>query len=384
MTFISSGSFQTAILERNAQGRLAHTLLDGYFHRIDYCFFPAGGPNRCFEFRPGLFVHELTPPCFVFLRWVQRFLAWAWGVVRIRRLARGSNVVGAGDPFVSGVIASVIARTLRLPSYISLVSNYEISRVHAGTRALAFLPGRLNSAIERFTLRRADLVLVDTDHYKEYAIGRGASPHRVKVVPRIADPGYYQQSAAEGIWDRLGIPGGPVVLYVGRFSPEKYPLDCVDVLAHLHEGGAQSHLLMLGDGQMREAIEARSAARGVKDFVHIRSGIDQKGLFSAMASASVVLATHAGYALLEAALAGAAVIAYDFEWHSEIILPGETGFLVPYRDTDAMAAATKRLLDSPALASDLRRNLREFALERHDLARATQIQRSHLEDLINA
>jgi len=41
------------------------------------------------------------------------------------------------------------------------------------------------------------------------------------------------------------------------------------------------------------------------------------------------------------------VVAYDFEWHPELITDGVTGRLVPFRDGEAMAAATLEMLDDP-------------------------------------
>ena len=76
----------------------------------------------------------------------------------------------------------------------------------------------------------------------------------------------------------------------------------------------------------------------------------------------MVLAPHAGYALLEGALAGAPIVASDFEWHPEIVDHGVTGLLVPYRDWKAMADATVSLLRDPAWAEGLGAAARERCL----------------------
>jgi glycosyltransferase involved in cell wall biosynthesis len=68
--------------------------------------------------------------------------------------------------------------------------------------------------------------------------------------------------------------------------------------------------------------------------------------------------------LIEAAAAGAALVATDAPGCREIVLDERTGFLVPQRDPVALADAVRRLLTQPALRADMGRAGRDLAEHR--------------------
>ena len=67
-------------------------------------------------------------------------------------------------------------------------------------------------------------------------------------------------------------------------------------------------------------------------------------------------------ALIEAAACGRAVIATDVPGCREIVLPGESGLLVPPRDSDALLEAIRRLSHDPALRKRMGEKGREHAV----------------------
>jgi glycosyltransferase involved in cell wall biosynthesis len=73
-------------------------------------------------------------------------------------------------------------------------------------------------------------------------------------------------------------------------------------------------------------------------------------------------------ALLEAMSAGLPVIATDIAGNRDLVVPSETGFLIPVGDKAGLARKTQPLLKDPALAARLgaagqERALREFSVE---------------------
>lgn len=67
---------------------------------------------------------------------------------------------------------------------------------------------------------------------------------------------------------RFGIgPNAFVVGSVGRLAPEKNQLPLIDALAGLRAAGMDIHLMLVGDGPMRQALEQRVAERRVTDAV---------------------------------------------------------------------------------------------------------------------
>ena len=62
-----------------------------------------------------------------------------------------------------------------------------------------------------------------------------------------------------------------------------------------------------------------------------------------------------GVIALKAAAAGVPVVGFAAGGLPEAVIDGETGFLVPAEDVDALTAAVARLMDDPALRADLGR-----------------------------
>ena len=60
-------------------------------------------------------------------------------------------------------------------------------------------------------------------------------------------------------------------------------------------------------------------------------------VFNWTAHAKVAICPYSGATLVEAMLCGIPIVAYDIEWHAEIVIDDYTGFLVPFRNIEALA-----------------------------------------------
>jgi colanic acid/amylovoran biosynthesis glycosyltransferase len=155
----------------------------------------------------------------------------------------------------------------------------------------------------------------------------------------------------------------PVILSVGRFVEKKAPHLTIEAFALAHRADPAARLRMVGDGpllercqelakkllpgeavtflgtQPHEAIEAemRRARCFVQHSVEAESG-DSEGT---------------PVAILEAGASGLPVISTRHAGIPEVIVEGETGFLVDEKDVAAMAKQMTRLIREPALAAEL-------------------------------
>ena len=76
-----------------------------------------------------------------------------------------------------------------------------------------------------------------------------------------------------------------------------------------------------------------------------------------------------GYSLIEACAAARPVVAYDVEWHRELVC-AETGALVAEGDGPGLLAAVEDLLSDPARADAMGQTAKTRALARHGLEAA--------------
>ena len=365
---LSSGSWDASVIDRNAFDRLEASRTVEHFPHTDYVFFRTP-ESSVRKLENGLTVFEVAgrEPSGPWsrIRWIRRLGLLRSGLQEIDAIARSNppSAVLCVDPFLMGLLALRLARKHRVPMVLSLVSHYRASFRAGGVKPVAFLPARVSFMIEAWVLRRADLVLVHCDFYRRYAIELGASPERVRPFPCYADAAYYESAPEPGIWQRLGVVDPSPLVYVGRLSPEKYSMDLIRCFARVRQEFPERELVVIGGaGPLRDEVIREAERLGVAEGLKLVENLGSQDIFATMAGASVVLAPHAGYALLESALAGAPIVAYDFEWHPEIVDHGVTGLLVPYRDWKAMADATVSLLRDPAWAEGLGAAARERCL----------------------
>ncbi len=147
--------------------------------------------------------------------------------------------------------------------------------------------------------------------------------------------------------------GGPDVTlgFLARLVEVKAPLDLLEALARLAPAHPDVHLIMVGDGPLRPAVEERIQTLGLQDRVELTGRLEDP--VPALHRFDVfVLPSHnegMGRAAVEAMAAGLPVVASRVGGVPDVVQDGQTGLLVPPGDPEALAAALDRLLQDEAL-----------------------------------
>jgi glycosyltransferase involved in cell wall biosynthesis len=159
--------------------------------------------------------------------------------------------------------------------------------------------------------------------------------------------------------DRLsqGHPEAPLLLYVGRLSPEKE----IDRIKPILQSIPNARLALIGGGPTREALENHFAGTAT-NFVGYLQG---KELGSAYASADAFIfpsrTETLGLVLLEAMAAGCPVVAARSGGIPDIVTDGINGFLFDPDDDQSPIRATQNLFADPNLRQQFRHNARQEA-----------------------
>ena len=184
---------------------------------------------------------------------------------------------------------------------------------------------------------------------------------RLRVVPRgvdlsIFDPGRVSAERIVNLAGKWRLPDGmPVVMLPGRLARTKGHAILIDALALL--GRTDIRCLFVGSDQgrrrYRKRIEGRIRRCGLENVVHI---IDRcRDMPAAYMLADIVVSASIvpegfGRVIVEAQAMGRPTIATGHGAARETLLPGETGWLTPPDDAQALAAALDiaLALDAPA------------------------------------
>jgi glycosyltransferase involved in cell wall biosynthesis len=200
-------------------------------------------------------------------------------------------------------------------------------------------------------------------------VARGVRRDRIRVIHPGVDTSFFTPRPGA----RAALP---TFTYVGRLKRYKG----VDIVmrAFARASHPEASLAIAGTGDYRATLEALAASLDLGErvrFLGFISEEEKRALFrTAWASAFASPKEGWGITNLEAAACGTPVVASNSPGLRESVRDGETGFLVPHGDVDAMAAAFKRLADASELVERMGRAARPFA-ERFtwdDAARRTE------------
>lgn len=175
----------------------------------------------------------------------------------------------------------------------------------------------------------------------------------------------------------------PLFVYLGRLKKYKR----VDVVIRAFAGlnVPDATLEIAGTGDYRVPLQGLAQSLRLGDSVKFLGFVpeEQKVHLLRRAWASVLASPKEGWGIsnLEAAACGTPVIAANSPGIRESVIDGETGFLVPPSDPEAMSAAMRGLLQSPELVNVLGAAGRKFA-EAFTWDRAATETLAHLEEVV--
>jgi glycogen(starch) synthase len=291
-----------------------------------------------------------------------RRLRQLWALAAIPTVARAAaDIVHAhqGEDLAVLPLALGAACSRRVPLVVT---------VHASVRHSVILTPRtallkaLGGAIERAVLRRAAAAITLTPRAAAALAADGVPPSRIHVVPSGFLPAEFAESPA----DPLPRVPRPRVIFVGRLAPQKRPLDLVAIAERLPP---PAHLVIVGDGPQRAALEAQISRTPVRDRIHLVGFVVHRRVLAFFAHADVLVLPSAyeelGTVLIEAMAAGLPVVATRVGGIVNVVQHEVTGLLATAGDVAGLAAAVMRLLKDRELAARLAATARRYAFDHH-------------------
>lgn len=194
----------------------------------------------------------------------------------------------------------------------------------------------------------------------------GLSARRVRTirngiaVQRFTPPTLVEKAKAKAA---LGIdPAAYVVGMTAMFRWEKNHALALEALGRVVKAGLPAHLLLLGSGPLMDEVKARAASLGLAD--HVTFAGARAEVAPVLAAYDVGLLTSSAIetlslAALEIMAMGAPMVMTDIGGASEVVIEGESGFLVPVGDAALIAERLTALADP-----SLRQGMGEAARER--------------------
>jgi glycosyltransferase involved in cell wall biosynthesis len=261
------------------------------------------------------------------------------GLVRLVRLVRAWRP----DVLHSHMVhANLMARVLRLITPVPVMVS-TIHNIYEG--------GRLRMAAYRLTNALVDHVTIVSQAAADRFVREGIVPKSLlTVIPNGVDTEQFRRVPREvgnSLRQSLGLEQEFVWLAVGRFEIAKDYPNMLRGFSRVRERFPRAVLLLVGRGSLQSETEQLAQSLGLgsgvrflgvrDDVVQVMSAADGYVMSSAWEGMPMVL--------LEAAAAGLPIVTTRVGGNHEVVRDGESGFVVPPRDHEALGRAMLQLME---------------------------------------
>lgn len=235
-------------------------------------------------------------------------------------------------------------------------STYDLERKRSGLA---------HRATEWYSNRCLHMAIAVSEATKRDWVRRSGIPaDRVTTIHNGIDPDHFRRTFShEAARAALGLPQDAIIVGgLGRLDAAKGFSHLIEAAAMLSSDFPNLVVAIAGNGPLREQLEAKAASLGISErvvFLGFQSNVNEVlDAFDVFALSSLCEALP--FALLEAMSHELPTVGTTVGGVTEVIVPNETGFLVPPSDAAALARSLRPLLE----ASELRQRMGKAARER--------------------
>jgi len=196
-------------------------------------------------------------------------------------------------------------------------------------------------------LRHAEFA-VCVSHFGRSQLMRWTSPdqwHKIALVHCGLDESFLRE-------DCTSVPSRARLLCIGRLEKQKAHLTLVAAAHLLRNAGVGFELIIIGDGAMRSQIENAIREAGLSHHIFLAGWASGDRVRAELTAARALIlpsfAENLPVVIMEAMACARPVIATYVAGIPELVVPGETGWLVPASDEVALAEAMHRVLKEPS------------------------------------
>ena len=203
--------------------------------------------------------------------------------------------------------------------------------------------------ITEFSIRKSDGVTAVSEYLRCETVRHFGLPEdRIRVIPNFVDLDRYKRDAYPCHRSKFSLEGESIVTHISNFRSVKR----IDDVVHIFERIAKrlpARLLLVGDGPERVKAQQIAEEAGITERVLFLGKQTSVAELLACSDLFLLPSQHEAFGLvaLEAMACGVPVVATRIGGIPEVVSHGESGYLAPVGDVEAMAAASLELLEDP-------------------------------------
>lgn len=270
-----------------------------------------------------------------------------------------------------GTSGVTLARELQIPLLLEV--NAPLSDEQAEHRGLVL--AETARGLERLVLRAADQLIAVSDAIERWLVASGVEPARVMVIPNAVDMSRWENTEGKRreLRSWLGIAGASVIGFVGTLKPWHGTATLIRAVAYLHRRGLKPRLLVVGDGPERPGLQELAECEGIAHAMLFAGAVPHEHVPAYVAAMDVAVAPYdradnfyfSPLKLFEYMASGRPVVAADVGQVRDFVRHGETGWLYPPGNVQALADGIAALLNDAGRAVALGHAARSLVASEH-------------------
>ncbi len=257
--------------------------------------------------------------------------------------------------------AGIIGRYAAAKAGLPAVHTIHGASFHRGQSALAF---NVYCQLERWAARKTDVFLSVCDSLTDQYVEAGIAPRdRFTTVysGMDVDPFLNPSRSRDEVREQLGLqPDQIAVAKVARLFHLKGHKFLIEAARTVIDRCPNVRFVLIGDGILREQFEQRISELGLSEHFILTGLVPPEQIPELVNAAEIVAHTSEWEGLArvlpQALISGKPVVSYDVDGAREVVIPGETGYLLPVEEIAGLADAICELAESPELRIRLGEN----------------------------
>jgi glycosyltransferase involved in cell wall biosynthesis len=266
---------------------------------------------------------------------------------------------------LAGLVGRLAAKLAGVPVAIHMIHTFAAHpHVSSGTRILF-------QQVERSWDRLTTHYVAGSEYIHQQAIKRGiAAPNKITTIHYAIETEQFTRTDSSP--DCLSMrrqalnlsATDRVIGFIGRLEEQKGPAIFVEAVSQVAKQIENLHVLIVGDGELRESLEKQAEQLGIDHHIHFLGWQrDIPELLSVMDVFCLASLWEAfGIVFAEAGLMQCPVVATNVEGIPEVVVNGKSGILVEPYNSSALASALIHILENQELAVEMGRHGREYIL----------------------
>jgi glycosyltransferase involved in cell wall biosynthesis len=241
--------------------------------------------------------------------------------------------------YPDGFASVVAARLLGVPCVVKLHgSDINLIAKEPGPRKMT-----------SWALPKAARVVAVSRALADEVVAMGVERERVTIVMNGVDGELFRPRDRAAARAELGLPAGPLAVFIGNLKPVKGVLDLGAAWARVVRHVPDATLVVVGDGEQQDELVAMTKPLGERVRLIPRQPLEQVPLYMAAADIVVLPSRNEGTpnVVLEALASGRRVVATAVGGVPDLITSPTLGTLVRPGDPDALADALVLALKEP-------------------------------------